>query len=1375
MKPGLILTFLLLLTMSATAFPASLPGRITHLGIESGLSNGYVVSIAQDGDGFIWLATEDGLNRFDGRRFVNYNRHNSGLTANELNSLAYSPAHPDKLYIATQRAGICVYDRKTGEIHPMQHPKPISEAVTSIVPASDGGIWLSHYHFGVEHFNPDSGKSTIYGFETIKGLPRKVWTMAEGEHGKIYIGHCQEGFSVVDTLTKTFVNYRNIPGQQSLPGNEVYCICIDPSGYVWLGTDAGAAIFNPSTGAFIPFVHNGPGSIGAGKIKSIRHLDGEIWFATSQGGVSILDLKSNAFSDISKAEFISIPVNGSPNGISGVYSQCIFPDSYGNIWIGNYRNGVDVISHVEPIFSRLDYKVGDVGNPVFKPAWGCVKGMNGEKWFGGENEIACISRNGCEVFPLPNGENGNRTFVNAMAIDDYGNVWVGTHECGAFIFKTSSASFHKVNGIPGNVRGLIKAGNGEMWACTSEGIYSSDGSDTSFLGDISSKVYDNVVECAVKDKKGQLWVGTFGQGISVLSPDYNTIRAHLSIADGIPSNAINVIKCDSRNRIWVATRNGVIMFPDIDNPELFKTFPKLEDLGITYVKAVEEAPDSSIWMTTNKGIVRLSNDDNISLYQPSPDLPLDSFTGNGSMTDNDGNILFTSVNGIFLVNPHNACTPPSSHIPLIISNFTTYKEGRDSHDNEYSIPISSKKLSLSYDQNTFKITFCTLDYALTEHYDLSYNMKGLDNVWMETYYDNYAMYRDLPPGKYEFQVRQRQKGHDWMSPETVLYIEIAPPIWMTWWAKLAYAIVIISAIAVAMLYYKKRVDMKQRLEAEMENNRNKQQLNEERLRFYTNVTHELRTPLTLILGPLEDIVSDPGLPSKYSSKLQMIRDSSNTLLNLINGILEFRKTETQNRHLTVKKGNLGNLLREIGLRYTELNRNPDVEICLDIENDKENIYFDPDIITTIVNNLLSNAVKYTPEGIIRLSYHTVMENDIRNSVISVSDTGYGISKEGLSHIFERYYQVSGPHQASGTGIGLALVKSLADIHHATIDVESKENVGSVFTLRLLTDMTYPLALHRDSDIKAQDKTQEPSGQENDSPRAEKNLVLVVEDNDSIREYIRQALSDEFKVITARNGLEGLKAVHTDNPNLVISDIMMPEMDGIDLCRTLKEDIMTSHIPVILLTAKDSIDDKEMGYDAGADSYLTKPFSAKLLLSRIHNLMRRRRLIASTIMDNLKGNTLENHYVHSLTSSSGSGTCAPEITDSCKESIADEVKLSEIDREFIEKFTSIIRDNIAVKDLGVPFLADKMCMSLSALYRKVTSLLGVSTAEYISKVRLSVVAELLLKGDNSVTEIAYMTGFSGHSTLARAFKREYGMTATEYAAQARASKPGSASS
>ena len=382
-------------------------------------------------------------------------------------------------------------------------------------------------------------------------------------------------------------------------------------------------------------------------------------------------------------------------------------------------------------------------------------------------------------------------------------------------------------------------------------------------------------------------------------------------------------------------------------------------------------------------------------------------------------------------------------------------------------------------------------------------------------------------------------------------------------------------------------------------------MNQERLRFYTNITHELRTPLTLILGPLEDMQKDTSLPTRQAQKLSVIHQSALRLLNLINQILEFRKTETQNKKLCVCKSNIAPLVHEIGLKYKELNQKKAIDFQIQIEKEEMLLFFDKEIITIILDNLISNAIKYTEQGKITLSLYPTTRNGVTYTEIKVSDTGYGISAEALPHVFDRYYQESGKHQASGTGIGLALVRNLVELHEGEIRVESIQNEGSTFYISLLTDNIYPNALHGDSTKQTEEEMISeavPEDSQNTEPETSKPILLIVEDNEDIQKYIAESFSDSFEVITGSNGEEGKQQALNRIPDIIVSDIMMPVMDGITLCRQLKEDVRTSHIPVILLTAKDSLQDKEEGYEVGADSYLTKPFSASLLRSRINNLL-----------------------------------------------------------------------------------------------------------------------------------------------------------------------------
>lgn len=506
--------------------------------------------------------------------------------------------------------------------------------------------------------------------------------------------------------------------------------------------------------------------------------------------------------------------------------------------------------------------------------------------------------------------------------------------------------------------------------------------------------------------------------------------------------------------------------------------------------------------------------------------------------------------------------------------------------------------------------------------------------------------------------------------------------------------------------------------------------------------------MTLILGPLEDLVKSNTLSSKDHHRISVIHQSAVRLLNLINQILDFRKTETQNKRLCVTKGNLTNVVYEVGLKYKELNSKPDIQILIEAEEENMFLFFDKEIITMILDNLISNALKYTDKGYIRIHTEWVTENGIRYAQLSVEDTGYGIGKEALAHIFERYYQESGEHQASGTGIGLALVKNLVKLHEGDIQVKSLPDVGTTFYLRLQAENTYPQALHGEDmhtekqDIKEEESTIKPEVIEPD--KNARPIILVVEDNADIRDYIADSFTDLYEIKSAANGKEGLQIATDCIPDIIVSDIMMPVMNGVTMCQKLKADIRTSHIPVILLTAKDSITDKEEGYQAGADSYLTKPFSASLLQSRISNLLTQRRLLSERFA--IRPEKPERQSMEEKRAI---------ITES----------MNKLDKEFLDKITNTITEGLAAtENIDITVLSNVMCMSSSTLYRKVKALTGMSTNEYIRKIKMQLAEKYLLEGKYSISEIAFKVGINSNVYFRQCFKEEFGMSASDYLKQ-----------
>lgn len=545
----------------------------------------------------------------------------------------------------------------------------------------------------------------------------------------------------------------------------------------------------------------------------------------------------------------------------------------------------------------------------------------------------------------------------------------------------------------------------------------------------------------------------------------------------------------------------------------------------------------------------------------------------------------------------------------------------------------------------------------------------------------------------------------------------------------------------ALRIYQRHLRLKFELKAEKVNHEKEQKLNEERLRFFTNITHELRTPLTLILGPLDDISHSSDITKAVKHKLAVIYQSAVRLNELITQILEFRKTETDNRQLRVVKANVVDAVHEVSLKYEELAQKPDVAIKFVAPENPIMMYIDKEVIAIILDNLVSNAIKYTDQGNIDISVERRRSGGRHLVDITVSDTGHGISATALPHIFDRYYQENGPHQASGTGIGLSLVKKLVTLHHGEVKVESNLEQGTSFIVTLDENEIYPDALRGDENASAKLQGNDTAfgvlnleeavlSVENGKP-----LLLVVEDNREILDYVAESFIDEFDVLKAGDGREGLALALNKVPDVIISDVMMPNMDGNAMCRALKKDIRTSHIPIILLTAKDSFEAKEKGYDSGADSYITKPFTHLLLRSRILNLLQQRRRDKMLIQESKETNLARK-----------------------KEQLRE--SLNKVNQEFFDKLNKLIEENIS-GDVDVNLIASNLAVSTSTLYRKMKALTGISTNEYIRKYKMQYAEHLLLEGKYSISEISFMVGMNSVAYFRRCFKAEYGEIPSEY--------------
>ena len=1320
------------------------PYTVKQLGIEKGLSNNYVVSIAQDKLGFLWFATEEGLNKFDGTRFITYFKNEGlereGITGNELNYLLDDP-EDSILWIGTQRSGLNAYnyvnDTFTFYKHDEANPESlITDDVTSMAAAADGNLWVTTYWRGIDYLDKKTGKFTHYNTETVPGLSSDhIWSVVDGGNGKLYIGHVFHGFSVLSLKDKKVKNFMYNPDDpDGLPSNGVKCVYKDVSGNLWLGTDKGLVLFNPELENFIRFHDRDEGSAHA--VFDIRQFDdNKLWIALEFGGIAILDLGQRMFLTPDQARFQYIKEGDDEYSLSNPTVRCLFQDSFKNVWTGVWGGGINFLSHQSALFNIYNYSPtqhlgSSLNNKVASSV--CVD-KDGKLWIGTDGGGINVFDQGrrVAVYRQETGEL-NGSSVQAALCDSEGNLWFGYFMGGVDFYDAATETFRQIflpDQAGEDVRSLYEDGE-YLWVGTSNGVYKVRLKDKTVIGHYD--LDNNLVRSILKDTEGHLWIGTFGGGLGVYDNNFEYVN-HFNVTSSFPSNTVNAIYMDKRKKIWVGTGEGLVCFNSATDWD-YKVYRREEGLSNVHIRAITEDNYGNIWVSTNKGISCLLKDkETFYNYDHWDNVPMGNFMSGSVAEDKDGTLYFGSINGLCRFHPDMVLEKRDSPA-AIITEMRIFGPLRDTDCNEKVMTLDRQsEVRLSYMQNNFSVTFNIQNYALANQVEYAYMLKGLENSWYTVTDPNSVTFRNLPPGNYCFKVKTRIRNQEWSEAVASLDIHINPPVWLTWWAKLGYIIVGVFILYIVLLVYKKRLDMESLYELEKKNHEHEQELNNERLRFYTNITHELRTPLTLILGPLEDMQKSNSLSGKDSQKISVIHQSAIRLLNLINQILEFRKTETQNKKLCVSRDNLAALVHEIGLKYKELNRKPDIDFCLEIEKENMPLYFDKEVVTIILDNLISNAIKYTEKGTITLGLHQVVRNNIHHTEISVSDTGFGIAPDALPRIFERYYQEGSEHQASGTGIGLALVKNLVVLHEGEIRVESSLNVGSTFYFSLLTDNTYPHVLHADSTEKIVAEKYEK--EENiESVHSGKRILLIVEDNRDICDYIVESFSDDFDVRTAANGEQGLEQALGCIPDIIVSDIMMPVMNGIVMCGKLKEDLRTSHIPIILLTAKDSLQDKEEGYQVGADSYLTKPFSATLLHSRIHNLLESRKLLA------------ERFNTNSIIIDKRAA-----VTES----------MNKLDNEFLEKINKLIEDRLSSEKIDIGYLADAMCMSNSTLYRKMKALTGLSTNEYIRKIKMQYAERLLLEGKYNISEIAFKVGINSTVYFRQCFKDEYGMAPSDY--------------
>ena len=1338
--------------------------KFDHLTVDNGLSNNTVKSLLRDSHGYLWIGTGHGLNRYDGDKlkvFENTDSNPYSLSNNYVNTLFEDKEN--NLWVGTA-AGLSLFNRKTEKfkrfIHAADSKSISNNAINSIVSDSKGSIWIATI-YGLNHYVKDE-----QNFERFFPGPKEqkdinnITDLCVDKSGLIWLATSTNQLCCFNPSTKKIVSY-SVP--MSSTWKALSCLALDAKGNIWVGsTDDGLFEFDTRLKTFtkIPVSYNGKG-INGSNVKDLFFEDTtHLLIGINSGGLNRLNIETKTF------EYYLNEQNDlnslSSNGVWTTYK-----DEEGILYVGTFNGGLNIFNPKKGRFKTYSHNPKDQGSLSGNLIFRFFEDSYGLIWIGTDEGGLSLFNPKLNTFKTyknnphnPYSISGNSVFC--IKEDKNHNIWVGTWANGLNRLDRKSGKFYryysKINdpsSLPSNnIFDIQPTDNGQIWVATySKGVALFDprkGVVKKFTKEASNKnsISENTTRLIRNTSPHKLGFVTLNGYC-----EYDSIHNSFSTIKELEGIPLNDVYRDNRGNLWAGTQEKGLWV--IDKNGGVKKYLKENGLPSNAIMGIAADRSKNLWILTDRGISKFSLQNtsfqNFSVYDG---LVGKQFTNNAILVARDGTLYFGGNNGFNTINP--ATIRPNKTIPPVyieefqIFNSTVYPDSAGSPLKE--VISATKKIELTYKQSVISFGFTAVNMTYPEKAMYAYKMDGYDKDWNYTNNERkYVTYTNLDPGEYTFQVKATNNDGVWNETPTSIEIVITPPLWKTKLAYFAYLLMLIFIGYRIRYSIRNRYEQKNRQEFERLQTEKMKELAELRLRFFTNISHEFRTPLTLLMGPINRLIKDINklTQPQIEDQAKLMLRNARELEHLTNQLLDFRKIETGNMKLELDHGDLNDFLHGIYDNFKPLSESKKIRFNLVQKDKNENAYFDSDKIEKICNNLLSNAFKFTPEnGIITLTVKIV---DTTNVQISVTDSGKGIPTEQLSSIFDPFYQVPelSTHTKAGTGIGLALCKELIELHKGTISVESEVGVGSCFTINFPivkeafdADLNIPeLNIQKMEKNHFKNSISQESIQINipesivdeNSP-----LILIVEDHFELRNYIKDVLGSYYRIIAAKDGKDGLNAVYENIPDLIISDVMMPEMNGIEMAEKLKNDIRTSHIPVILLTALSSDENKIKGLNTGADDYITKPFNHELLLLKIKNLFDLRQKWREYYQNNF-GTTKSTELVE------------PQSY----------LVNSELDDKFIKRCHQLVIDHLSDSDFEVDHFASEIGVSVSVLYLKMKALIGQTPAEIVRDYRMKKAAELLRQKQMTISEIAFEVGFKDPKHFSKNFKKHHGVSPSQF--------------
>ncbi|MDO6430312.1 two-component regulator propeller domain-containing protein [Flavitalea sp. BT771] len=1351
-----------LLSSSLTVFAQDGRHSFSRLDIFSGLSQNQVNTILKDTDGFLWFGTQSGLDRYDGHSFKIFNKKyndSSSLYDNFILSLYELP--DGKMWVKT-REGPCIYNSLTEKfdsganryLHTLGLP---SGTVNSVVKGNNGRYWFLYDSLDLYLYS--GTEKTAKPFRRHFKPSEKISSLAETKDGKLWLVY-QNGVLQEYDIKEDSSIFSSTAVQELNKKNTAYYIFIDSDGDVWLWQYSyGVLLFHPPNNSVRRFNESSfPSRLSSNQAyQVVQDNKGLIWVATDHGGITLIDKKKNL-----RTSYLSNDPND-PQSISDNSIPALYKDDEGIIWAGTYKKGVNYFNGSIVQFPYYHHQGSNSKSLQYDDVNRFVEDKLGNIWIGTNGGgLICFDRKRNtfrQYVHDPNNTNSpSSNVIVALWIDHKDILWIGTFLGGLSSFDGKKFTHYRHNDddplslANDNVWEIFEDREQRLWIGTlGSGVDLLDRKTGRFdhyqyKDNRQSQPLSNVISTFLQDNKGNIWIGTLS-GIVVLEKNKNIPVFYRNTTDrhSLGDNNIICFLEDSKGRIWVGTRDGLDLFDR--QTKTFQVFTTSDGLPDNMILNILEDNHQTLWISTPNGLcnaIPRQNDSGFASvinYDEINNLQNREFNDNAALKTRAGELIFGGPSGFNIIDP--SVIPPPVNRPKIL--FTGLQllnknvQPGEMVNNRILLQQSISKvqsIDLKYKENVFSIEFASPDYGRGARDKYAYMMEGFNPDWL--YADGSqrrATYTNLGPGNYVFKVKVLNRDGLWSDVKT-LNINIEPPFWRTPAAFIIYVLIAAGILLLVRRITLDRIRMRFELQQQRREAERAHALEQMKTKFFTNVSHEFRTPLSLIMAPLNKII-EQAANEEQKKQLNLVQRNAKRLLNLVNQLLDFRKMEVQEIKLHPSIGDIVTFSKDISHSFIDIAEKKSIQFSFSSNIDSLEIYFDRDKVEKILFNLISNAYKYTHDkGIVsvNLIYKPPLNDEGDGTLaIEVKDTGIGIPPDMHEKIFERFFQTDVPDSMvnQGTGIGLAITKEFVKLHNGVITVQSAPEKGTCFTVHLPAKRIYEPSA-RAAVLPVQPDDDEQIILEKGRNSGKRKTIIIVEDNEDLRFYLKDNLKSQYHIEEAVNGKEGWEKVKLLNPDLVVSDIMMPLMDGVELARKIKTETLTAHIPIILLTAMGSEDQQLEGLKVGVNDYITKPFTFEILASRIRNLLTQQKLLQKRFQKQIEVNPAE-------------------------------VTITSVDEKFLQQALKIVEDHIDSPGFSVEDLSQEMHMNRVTLYRKILSLTGKTPIEFIRSIRLKRAVQLLEKSGKSVAEIAYEVGFNDPRLFTKFFKEEFKVTPSQYVA------------